>query len=169
MGEQHVWIFWPYGIFGKLRYVAHLLEARPSVVGVPLGLPAVSPSLISGAWDVLKEVYGGLALDQAIDEMVPGGDPMGPCMRDQRGPAVFHSVHRFYGLLPSQPTPQRLPKMGVKERLGHGDDEGRVIVYACPDGVFAVGARIRGVHAVGRLDVVPALRGVGECFCDGHG
>jgi len=50
-------------IFGTLRYVAHFVEALPCVVGVPLCLPAVSPSLVSGAWDVLKEICGGLALD----------------------------------------------------------------------------------------------------------
>jgi hypothetical protein len=39
---------------------------------------------------------------------------MGPRARDQRAPAVFHGVHRLHGLLPSQPTPQRLPKVGSR-------------------------------------------------------
>jgi hypothetical protein len=58
--------------------------------------------------------------------------------------------------------------MGVKERVGHWDDEGRIIVFSRPYGVFAVGPRIRGVHTVGPFDVVPAFGGLVESFCDSH-
>jgi hypothetical protein len=62
-----------------------------------------------------------------------------------------------------------MPKMGVKERVCHGDDEGGRIIFPRPYGVFVVGSRIFGVHAVRPCDVVPAFGSLVKCLCDGHG
>src|SRR5262245_5455146 len=114
----------------------------------PLRLPALSPSMVSGVGYTRKEVFGGLAFHQTIDETVPVGDPMESCSRDNRCPTVFHGAHRRHGMIPLQCTPQSMPEVGIEEGCFHGDNEGGRIIFPDPHGVFAIGSSIVGIHPV---------------------
>src|SRR5215813_8135173 len=146
----------------SVQLVARTTEGRRCV----LSCSWLSHGLSAG--QALKEGGRGFPCREVVNEAVPVGEPMLPCPRDQSGPAVFHCLNSHHFMIPPQPPPKSMPEIGVKECFFHGDNEGGLVIFPCPHGVFAVGSHIIGVHPVRTVYVITPFGSFVQGFLDRH-